>query len=295
LLEPAGQLAFYAEILKGDGSTILREAIADRMKLFNRIGELISRNQPSFPRGKAGARAYAVGDIHGRMDLLQQLLEMIEADIRALPHRTNYIVFLGDLIDRGPQSAEVVEKLRTFRPDWATPIFVAGNHEEVMLRVLNCEDGLLSSWLKFGGSECLQSYGIDVEDLKQRDEATALHTVRQHVPQGHLDFIKSFGDTFRFGDYLLVHAGIRPGVTVEEQDVRDLRWIRDPFLSDEHEHGFVVVHGHTISETVEERANRIGIDTGAYRSGKLTALALEDERRWLLCTNDPREALSTST
>jgi serine/threonine protein phosphatase 1 len=247
---------------------------------------LLINPAPPVPRGKEGARAYAVGDVHGRLDLLDRLLAMIEADIAARPRKRSFVVFLGDLIDRGPASAGVVERLRTWRPDGVRPIFLAGNHEEVLLRILAGEEGILPSWLTFGGAECLESYSVDAEALKRLDERAAITKVREAVPRAHREFFEGFGDTFRFGDYLFVHAGIRPGVVVEEQDVKDLRWIREPFLTDAKEHGFVVVHGHTICESVEERSNRIGIDTGAYRSGNLTALGIEDAERWYLSSQD---------
>jgi serine/threonine protein phosphatase 1 len=234
------------------------------------------------PRGKPGCRAYAVGDIHGRLDLLNALLAEIEADIAARPPVKTFIIFLGDLIDRGPESAGVVERLRTFRPTYARPVFLGGNHEEVLLEILHGKLGVLPSWLKFGGAECAESYGIDVEALRQADERKAIEMVRAKVPRAHREFLESFADTFRFGDYLFVHAGIRPGVALDDQDRKDLRWIRDPFLSDAKEHGFVVVHGHTIVEAVVEQPNRIGIDTGAYRTGVLTAVAVQDEKRWFL-------------
>ncbi|MDT9599703.1 metallophosphoesterase family protein [Sphingosinicella sp. GR2756] len=237
------------------------------------------------PKGKAGARAYAVGDIHGRLDLLNIMLQRIEDDIAARPSRRNFIVFLGDLIDRGPDSAAVVERLRAYSPQDGRPVFLAGNHEEVLLRMLSGESELLASWLKFGGAECAQSYGLDPDALRRLDEEAALQLLQAKVPRAHVEFLEGFADTFRFGDYLFVHAGIRPGVAIEEQTRFDLRWIREPFLSDVKEHGFVVVHGHTIVERVEERANRIAIDTGAYRSNMLTALAIEDGQRWYLATN----------
>jgi serine/threonine protein phosphatase 1 len=235
-------------------------------------------------RGKAGARAYAIGDIHGRLDLLNELLAKVEADIAGRPERKNFIIFLGDLIDRGPESAGVVERLRTYRPRHARPIFLSGNHEEVLLRILGGESDLVGNWLKFGGAECAQSYGVDPDALRRMDEAEAAALVRSAVPRPQREFLESFADTFRFGDYLFVHAGIRPGVLMDEQDRIDLRWIREPFLSDAKEHGFIVVHGHTIVTDVEERPNRIGIDTGAYRTGILTALGIEDSSRWLLST-----------
>ena len=235
-------------------------------------------------RGKEGARAYAVGDIHGRLDLLDRMLARIEADIAARPPRRTFVAFLGDLIDRGPDSRGVVERLRTWRPERVRTIFLAGNHEEVLLRMLDGEKDILASWLKFGGAECARSYGLDPEELAVIAEEEALAKVQAAVPRTHKEFLAGFADTFRFGDYLFVHAGLRPGVGIEEQDRFDLRWIREPFLSDAREHGCVVVHGHTIVGEVEERPNRIAIDTGAYHSGILTAVGIEEERRWFLST-----------
>jgi serine/threonine protein phosphatase 1 len=251
--------------------------------LVDRFRRLVTPAPPA-ARGAAGARAYAIGDVHGRLDLLDRLLAMIEADIAARPRRRIFLVLLGDLIDRGAASAGVVERLRTYRPDGVQMVFLAGNHEEVMLRVVEGEEGVLPSWLKFGGAECIESYGVDSEALKRLDEEAAIARIQSAVPAKHIAFLKSFNDTFRFGDYLFVHAGIRPGLPIEEQHVKDLRWIREPFLGDAKEHGFIVVHGHTICDGVEERGNRIGIDTGAYLSGNLTAIAIEDDRRWFLST-----------
>ena len=239
--------------------------------------------QPS-PHGPDGYRAYAIGDIHGRLDLLEQLIARIEDDIVARPAAQNVVVFLGDLIDRGPESAQVVQRLRTWQPRDARTIFLCGNHEEVLLRVLAGEPTVLNDWLKFGGAECLASYGLDAERLGDQHETVALAAIKRAVPAEHQAFLATFADTFRFGDYLFVHAGIRPGLAVAAQSQKDLRWIRDPFLDDSRDHGFVVVHGHTISETVEERTNRVGIDTGAYRSGVLTAMAIEGTGRWFLDT-----------
>jgi serine/threonine protein phosphatase 1 len=236
------------------------------------------------PRGKAGARAYAVGDIHGRLDLLDALLRRVEEDIAARPPRKTYIVFLGDLVDRGPDSAGVVERLRTWRPRHGKPVFLGGNHEEVLLRILGGDASILPDWLKFGGAECARSYGIDVDALRRMEDDEAIAAIRAGVPRAHREFLEHFADTFAFGDYLFVHAGIRPGLAIEDQDPRDLRWIRDPFLSDAKEHGFIVVHGHTIVPEVDERPNRIAIDTGAYHSGVLTALGVEEAERWFIAT-----------
>lgn len=237
------------------------------------------------PTGPRGYRAYAIGDVHGRLDLLDELIGKIEQDIAARPASRNLIVMLGDLIDRGPESAGVVERLRTWRMANVRPVFLSGNHEEVLLRVLDGEHALIADWLKFGGGECCASYGLDPASLEGLDEREAQAAIVSVIPQTHRDFLASFSDTFRFGDYLFVHAGIRPGLEIADQAQEDLRWIRDPFLSDTHDHGFVVVHGHTISKQVDERFNRIGLDTGAYRTGILSALAVEGVERWYLDTS----------
>jgi serine/threonine protein phosphatase 1 len=259
------------------------------MSLLKKLSRAFVAGDKAAARGKAGCRAYAIGDIHGRLDLLNLLIERIEQDIAARPQARTFIIFLGDFIDRGPESAGVVERLRTYNPSYATVVFLSGNHEEVLLRILAGERGIFPSWLKFGGAECAESYGMDVAALRRLDEASALSLVQAKVPRAHREFLENCADTFRFGDYLFVHAGIRPGVGIDEQDRSDLRWIRDPFLSDAKDHGFIVVHGHTIVERVEERPNRIAIDTGAYHSGILTCLVVEEGERWYL-TSEAVEA-----
>lgn len=232
----------------------------------------------------ASSRAYAIGDVHGRLDLLDELLGRIEADNAGRDPARVTIVFLGDLIDRGPQSAQVVERLRRFHPAFAQTVFLMGNHEEVFLRVLGGDLTILPDWLRFGGAECLQSYGIDPAELQLRKAADVLKLLRQAIPNDHVKFLSGFVDTASFGRYLFVHAGIRPGVPLPQQIPEDLRWIRQPFLDHEADHGHVVVHGHTISRAVEVRPNRIGLDTGAYRSGVLSALGVEGEERWIIQT-----------
>lgn len=236
------------------------------------------------PRGARGHRAYVIGDVHGRLDLLDRLLDKIHRELDERPARKTLLVFVGDLIDRGPSSAQVIERLRTYRRRGVQTVFLLGNHEEVLLRILGGDPLPITSWLKFGGAECLASYGADPAALARNNDAEVISAVRTAIPRSHVDFLKSFADTCRFGDYLFVHAGIRPGVELDLQAQSDLRWIRGPFLLDDSDHGFVVVHGHTISSGVDEQVNRIGIDTGAYRSGVLTALAIEGEQRWFLDT-----------
>lgn len=234
------------------------------------------------PSGPPGARAYAIGDVHGRLDLLSDLLDKIDADSQARPCQREFIVFLGDLIDRGPDSRGVLNLLQAIRPKLPNPVFVMGNHEEMLLRVLGDDPERIWDWMSFGGYEFAQSYGVEVGRLATLPAATAAAEIRAAVPQSDLAFVESFVDSFRFGDYLLVHAGIRPGTPLEQQKIADLRWIREDFLESSAIHPFIVVHGHTISDGPDERPNRIGIDTGAYASGVLTALCLEGtERKYL--------------
>jgi len=247
--------------------------------MFNR-----SSRQDNEPAGPPGYRAYVVGDVHGRLDLLEDILAKIHAELQHRPAHKTLLVFVGDLVDRGPSSAQTIERLRTYRREGIQTVFLLGNHEEVFLRILGGDTSLIASWLQFGGMQCLESYGCDPAELAGRSAAEIVAIVRSAVPPEHVEFLESFADSCRFGDYLFVHAGIRPGIPLEQQSQADMRWIRDPFLFDDTDHGFVVVHGHTISEEVVELPNRIGIDTGAYRTDILTALAVEESNRWLLDT-----------
>ena len=166
-----------------------------KMNILSSFFKSLSSNTSS-PHGAEGYRAYAVGDIHGRLDLLDRLLAKIEADIAARRRSKNRVIFLGDLIDRGPQSAQVVERLRTWRPRDAVTIFLSGNHEEVLLRVLAGEPTTLGDWLKFGGAECLASYGVSPAASAGKSEAAALADIKAAIPAEHQDFLASFADTF---------------------------------------------------------------------------------------------------
>lgn len=243
-----------------------------------------SKMKPA-PSGPKGQRAYVVGDVHGRLDLLETMLAQVEKDVAERPVRRATLIFVGDLIDRGAHSCQVIERLRTYEHPRIATIFILGNHEEVLLRILAGESGLIHKWRWFGGKECMASYGADPAEFDRMDEREALALVRRLVPTTHVDFVSNFADSCRFGDYLVVHAGIRPGVEFERQSQEDLRWIRTPFLDHVGDHGFIVVHGHTIVPEVVETENRIGIDTGAYVSGRLTALVIESvERRYLVAS-----------
>jgi serine/threonine protein phosphatase 1 len=245
--------------------------------------KLFSRD--STPSGPRKHRAYVIGDVHGCLDLLEQLLARITAEIEREPQPKVSLVFLGDVVDRGPASAEVVEKLRTLSIPGASVHFIMGNHEEVMLRVIEGETELLRSWLRFGGSETLRSYGVEPREVKRLKSEELAARLKKAIPATHRRFLASFADSIAFGDYVLVHAGVRPGIELSEQTQADLRWIREPFLGDTSDRGFVVVHGHTITNEVEVTSNRIGIDTGAFCTGTLTALAIQGRKRWLIQTS----------
>ena len=238
------------------------------------------------PKGPDGYRAYGVGDVHGRADLLRPLLDRIAENNEKRGAAKVYIIFLGDLIDRGPDSAGVLDLLRAYSPAGMEPVFLGGNHEEVFLQAINGDEQILGRWLRFGGAEFAASYGINPELLQALPAAEGIEKLRAAIPAEHLAFVEGFADTFRFGDYLFVHAGMRPGIALEKQNPTDLRWIREPFLSDRRNHGVIVVHGHTVADRVIELPNRIGIDTGAYRTGVLTALGIEGEERWLIQQSD---------
>jgi len=216
------------------------------------------------------------------LDLLKDLLERIAAHDAQRPPRETAIVLLGDLIDRGPDSRGVVEFVRTLRPAYARVFLIAGNHEELLLRALERDDGSLQIWIASGGDTTLRSYGVPFASLEGIGLAEIFRRVGTAIPADHVSFLRSAADSIRCGDYVFVHAGVRPGVALAAQTTNDLRWIRRPFLQSELDHGFLVVHGHSTRTEIEEKKSRIGIDTGAYRSGVLTALWIEDDARGFL-------------
>lgn len=237
---------------------------------------------PALPEGE---RVYAIGDVHGRIDLLNELLQLIdEDDERRGPARTT-LILLGDLVDRGPHSASVVE--RAIRLHAASDRFhaIKGNHEEVMLAALAGDDAAMRLFLRIGGIQTLESYGVSLDDLPPGDELdTMMQRMQAAIPREHADYLAAMADRVAMGDYLFVHAGVRQGVPIDRQDPVEQRWIRDSFLDHEGSHGVMVVHGHSITDQPTLRPNRMGIDTGAYYSGVLTALGLEGTDHWLLQT-----------
>ena len=233
-----------------------------------------------------GTRVYCVGDIHGRDDLLQEMAERVEADMEARSSDDAVTVFLGDYVDRGPGSMRVIERLAC--SEWPTPmITLAGNHEDLLMAFLD-DEGVLEAWRNLGGLETLHSYGVDVGlAMAGRDFKAVQEAFVAHFPERHRHFLQSLKASTAVGDYFFCHAGVRPGVPLDRQDRDDLLNIRAPFLSSKAEHGKLVVHGHTPSVAPEIRPNRIGIDTAAYATGRLTCLVLERaEQRFLYAGAD---------
>jgi Calcineurin-like phosphoesterase len=234
-----------------------------------------------------GSLVYAVGDIHGRLDLLERLHELIAADALKRQADRTVVVYVGDYVDRGPDSCNVVEllirqPLRALLPALES-VHLIGNHEAFLLKFLD-DPQSASTWFMNGGDATLRSYGVDPWQVVQSDhfaEDLCLAFLEQ-LPKSHLDFYRNLRIAHEEGDYLFVHAGVRPGVALHEQKPEDLIWIRDDFLDSSEDFGRVVVHGHTPQRNPQTRTNRIGIDTGAVYGGKLTALVLEEyERRFL--------------
>lgn len=231
-----------------------------------------------------GRRVYAIGDVHGRNDLLLQLLDKIVSDDGNRGLAESEIIFLGDLVDRGPDSASVIDTVMKLQADVGKVRFLMGNHEEIFLAAATGNEKSVRFFNRIGGRETILSYDISMKEYIELDISQLAQRIPELFPQEHVDFIAGFEDQIIIGDYAFVHAGIRPGIPLPEQSKKDLRWIREEFLSVEDAHDKIIVYGHTISEEVVESGNRIGIDTGAYHTGKLTALALQGSERWYLDT-----------
>jgi serine/threonine protein phosphatase 1 len=235
-----------------------------------------------------GQRLYCIGDIHGRLDLLEELHDMIRADAEAFA-ASKTVIYLGDFIDRGAQSKQVLDLLVEQPLEGFRAVHLLGNHEQTMLDFLESPRDA-AAWLKFGGNVTLLSYGVGVgKIINTMDIELLCEELEEKLPQSHRDFLESCKLTYSEGNYLFVHAGIRPGVALEDQLPADLLWIREEFIYSRKRHDHIVVHGHSISAEVEWRSNRIGIDTAAYESGMLTALVLQEKDQRLLQTGrDPQ-------
>jgi serine/threonine protein phosphatase 1 len=220
----------------------------------------------------AGTRIYAIGDIHGRADLLSEIIERIDEDVRRRPIAHAVEVYLGDYIDRGPHSRTVIDLLAV-RLVANHAICLRGNHEALMEDFLQ-DPSILQHWLQLGGMQTLASYGVELRD--GTETASDLHRrFLDAFPRAHELFLQCLRYQFWCGDFLFVHAGIRPDIPLDHQDLNDLIWIRHEFLDSERSHGRFIVHGHTPVPHPDIRHNRINIDTGAWRTGTLTCIAIE--------------------
>jgi len=262
---------------------------APALRILILVSGLLARFAPksrSIAKPSTGERlVYAVGDVHGRLDLLDPLIRRIADDVLQLrPSERPMLVFVGDYVDRGLESKGVIDRLIGLRAEAAFEVrTLKGNHEEAMINFLS-DAGAGAEWVEYGGGQTLVSYGVNPP--KQRDNAAEWERAReefgQRMPPSHLAFLSGLELIMVVGDYAFVHAGLRPGLSIQDQDEHDLMWIRDVFLNERRPFEKVVVHGHTPEEAPFVGERRIGIDTGAYATGVLTAVRLMGEERTIL-------------
>ncbi|NCP18602.1 MAG: serine/threonine protein phosphatase [Erythrobacter sp.] len=255
--------------------------------MLNSIRTML-RKKPSGPRAATppGTRFYAIGDIHGCDGLFAALIDAIEADDAEAPSAQTTVVLLGDLVDRGPDSAQVIDRARKWGKK-RTVRYLAGNHEEMFLESFD-DLNVLRHFLKHGGRETILSYGMEKREYNRLELDELQQRMHALVPRKHRDFLAGFEEMIQAGDYAFVHAGIEPTRALDDQARKDLLWIRERFLGHSAPFEKIIVHGHTIFEDVDTRPNRIGVDTGAYRHGRLTALVLEGEtRRYIQASERP--------
>ena len=236
-----------------------------------------------------GERVYAIGDIHGRADLFVDLLSLIREDNASRPRALTRIILLGDVVDRGPDSAALVARLMRYTRASDRFIVLKGNHEQIMLAALSGDTAAAQMWLKYGGAATLVSWGLSEDLVNGGVVSTVMSQARRHISSETLAWLRQLRQYIRSGNVLFVHAGLRPNVALRRQSPSDLMWIREDFIESEVVHPFLVVHGHTIMESGPDvQVNRVGLDTGAYRTGRLTALGLEGHSTWSLATSgDP--------
>lgn len=248
---------------------------------------LKSRRSPErCPAIPAGHRVYAVGDVHGCLAELDQLLALIDADDAARPEAETLLIFIGDLVDRGPASAQVIDRVARLATGRSGVRVLAGNHEEILLHALDGDEKALRLFCRIGGRETAISYGIPLIEYERMDYQELAEALNACVPALHRDLFARLEDMIVLGDYVFVHAGVRPHTALDQQHTDDLRWIRSSFLDHGRPLEKMVVHGHTITDQVDRQPHRIGIDTGAYQTGRLTAIGLESTSCWTLQTGE---------
>lgn len=233
--------------------------------------------------GPEGLRLYAIGDVHGRADLLEVLIGRIRDEIAREPPASSRLVFLGDFVDRGLESRRVVEQVIRLQDEFDEVVSLMGNHEEAMLAF--CERPLENTdWLQFGGLETLLSYGVQpARGPRNRKSLEFLaEALAEAVPEHHWQFLENLAEAHEAGDFYFAHAGIEPSRPLHRQDPVQTRWMREPFLSTDALFEKVIVHGHTIVPDIDIRPNRVNLDTGAYHSGRLSALVIDGPNKTTL-------------
>jgi len=238
------------------------------------VSLLRKRRRKPTGRLPEGVRIYAIGDVHGRADLLDRLISRIDAHTAAHPIERPILIFVGDYVDRGPGSRQVLDLLIA-AAGAREIVFLRGNHEEFMVNFLT-KPTMLREWGKVGGFETLMSYGVN--PVLNADAGTQIELAKAlsaALSPEHKAFLQSLLPSFSCGGYFFAHAGIRPGIPLSQQRPDDLLWIRDDFLLHEEMHEKIIVHGHTPVPEIDVRPNRINIDTGAYITGRLSCLVLE--------------------
>ena len=236
------------------------------------------------PSLSAELRIYAIGDIHGRLDLLNELLARISSDIALRPTARPLYVFLGDYIDRGSASRETIDRLIEHGKTHES-VFLKGNHELIAIKCLS-DRGLFDQWLRLGGLETLVSYGVPAETLANGKQIAELQSAfHGALPQAHFRFFRDLKNSFECGDFFFAHAGVKPNVELSRQKENDLLWIRGEFLTSKDDFGKIIVHGHTPTREIEVGPNRINIDTGAFATGRLSCLVLEGEELSVIDTS----------
>ena len=232
-----------------------------------------------------GVRIYAVGDIHGRLDLLNDLLARINDDISSRPAIRPLSIFLGDYIDRGPSSRETIDRLIEHAAANES-VFLKGNHEQIAIHCLR-DRGLFERWLRLGGVETLMSYGITPGAASDDRQIVRLQAAfHDALPQSHFRFLRDLQSSFAFGDYFFAHAGVKPDIPLSRQKESDLLWIRQEFLSSHNDFGKIIIHGHTPTREIEVGPNRVNVDTGAFATGRLTCLVIDESSLSFIDTSD---------
>ncbi|MEZ5734606.1 MAG: metallophosphoesterase family protein [Novosphingobium sp.] len=255
------------------------------MNIFSR-----EKSDPVTGQLEAGQRIYAIGDIHGEVNLLTALLEKIQEDNDVRRAAATRLIFLGDVVDRGPDPASILRALTAL--DDPGVVCLRGNHEQVMIDAYRGNLDALRFWLKIGGLTTLASFGVNADTTDMADHDQIFESMKKNVDRGIISELETWPTYHVEGTYFFTHAGVKPKVALQHQDDADLLWIRGPFLNSNRNHGAIVVHGHTVEAGPPALGgNRIGVDTGAHEFGRLTALGLEGESQWLVEANDGRDSI----